>query len=76
MAAKPSRIDEHEISPRLKLRESIDRLKAQQLEAEKIAGLSGMSLNQSRQYRIRHRLITRLTGQLLNLENENDYRKG
>jgi hypothetical protein len=62
-------VDERELAALLKLRESIDRLKAQQLATEKLAGLNGMTADESKQYKMRHRLIMRLTEQLLDLEN-------
>lgn len=69
MCAKSSTPDPREIAARIKLRESIDRLKALQLAAEPLAGLSGMTADESKQYKMRHRLIERLTEQLLDLEN-------
>lgn len=67
MSAKPSTADQREIAARMKLRESIDRLKGQQLATEKLAGWNGMTADESEHYQMRHRLIARLTEQLLNL---------
>jgi hypothetical protein len=69
VSANLSNVDQREIAARLKLRESIDRLKALQLAAENIGALNGMTQDESTQYKTRHRLITRLTEQLLSLEN-------
>ena len=68
MSANLANVDQREIEARVKLRESIDRLKALQLAAENLAALNGMTADESNQYRMRHKLITRLTEQLLDLE--------
>jgi hypothetical protein len=64
-----SNVEQRESAARLKLRESIDRLRALQLAAENLATFNGMTEDESTQYRMRHRLITRLAEQLLDLEN-------
>lgn len=64
----PSHIDEREITARLKLQESVDLLKARQLAAENLASGNGMTPEESKQYKMRHALIKRLTQQLLHLE--------
>lgn len=69
MSADLSNVDPREIAALLKLRESIDRLKGLQMTAENLAGVNGMTAGESKQYRMRHKLITRLTQQLLDLEN-------
>jgi len=69
MSANLSNVDQREIEARVKLRESIDRLRALQFSAENLAALNGMTEDESKNYRMRHRLITRLTEQLLDLEN-------
>ncbi len=71
MCADSSKIDRGEIAAREKLRESIGRLKGLQLTAEKDAGLTGMTEDESKQYRMRHQLITRLSEQLSHLEDGN-----
>ena len=60
--------DQREITARLKLQESVDRLKARQRAAENLASLNGMTPEESQQYKMRHTLIKRLTQQLLDLK--------